>query len=174
MKLKSKLVSALAVASFSVGLNANAQDINLESYLSSNTDYLQQHECLAMNIYHEARGDSELGQQAVGFVTMNRVYDKRYPNTVCDVVYDAHLDSRGFPLRNKCQFSWYCDGKSDKPRSESSWQEARRIASKVLSRYGSVDDFTQGSIMYHASYVNPYWAKSYERVVRIDSHIFYK
>jgi spore germination cell wall hydrolase CwlJ-like protein len=171
MKLKTLLTSVVACMAVS---QVKADTLSLETFLSTNFDYNQQHECLAMNIYHEARGDSVLGQKAVGFVTMNRVNDKRYPNTVCDVVYDAYVDSRGNPIRNKCQFSWYCDGKSDTPRSKDSWRKAKEVATQVLYEYGNVQDFTEGSVMYHASYVNPYWAKSYERVVRIDTHIFYK
>lgn len=169
--LLSGTISVAVMASMAFVAYAEVLDIKTEQL---DLEYKEQHECLAMNIYHEARGDSRLGQKAVGFVTMNRVFDKRYPNTVCDVVYDAHVDSRGLPLRNKCQFSWYCDGKSDEPKSPESWQEAREVADIVLSQYGRVEDFTSGATMYHASYVNPYWAPSYEKTVRIDTHIFYK
>lgn len=139
-----------------------------------NSSYDEQLTCMALNIYHEARAESRLGQKAVGFVTLNRVYDKRYPNTICDVVYDAHVDSRGNPYRNKCQFSWYCDGRSDTPRDKVRWEQSKDIASEVIYMYNKVEDFTEGATMYHASYVNPYWASSYEKTVRIDTHIFYK
>ena len=68
--------------------------------------YREQLRCMALNIYHEARSDSTLGQEAVGMVTMNRVYSDKYPDTICDVVYQSHLNSKGAPIRNKCQFSW--------------------------------------------------------------------
>ena len=42
--------------------------------------------CLALNIYHEAKNQSFIGQVAVAQVVMNRVKDTRYPNTVCEVV----------------------------------------------------------------------------------------
>lgn len=168
--LSSTLSGVLAVGICAVAY-AEVQDYQSELALA---EYSEQHQCLAMNIYHEARGDSSLGQKAVGFVTLNRVYDSRYPNTICDVVYDAHVDSRGFPLRNKCQFSWYCDGKSDTPKSVQAWQEAKDLAHWVMQNYGVTDDYTDGATMYHASYVNPYWASSYDRTVRIDTHIFYK
>ena len=66
--------------------------------------------CMALNIYYEARGSSMADQVAVSDVVLNRVRDTRYPNTVCEVVKQGHQDSRGNMIRNRCQFSWYCDG----------------------------------------------------------------
>ena len=74
----------------------------------------KQIDCLATNIYHEARSESTIGKIAVAWVTVNRVNTEQYPDTVCGVVHDAVLDSNGNPKRNKCQFSWYCDGKMNK------------------------------------------------------------
>lgn len=138
------------------------------------TEYQQQLSCLSLNIYHEARSESKLGQEAVGLVTMNRVYDGRYPDTVCDVVYQSHVDSKGRPKRNRCQFSWYCDGKSDKIHDIVAYNEIEELSASILESYGIERDITDGAVMYHASYVKPYWAKSYERTSRVDSHIFYK
>ena len=138
------------------------------------TEYQQQLSCLSLNIYHEARSESKLGQEAVGLVTMNRVYDERYPDTVCDVVYQSHVDSKGRPKRNQCQFSWYCDGKSDKIHDIVAYNEIEELSASILESYGIERDITDGAVMYHASYVKPYWASSYERTSRVDSHIFYK
>ena len=138
------------------------------------TEYQQQLSCLSLNIYHEARSESKLGQEAVGLVTMNRVYDSRYPDTVCDVVYQSHVDSKGRPKRNQCQFSWYCDGKSDKIHDIVAYNEIEELSASILESYGIERDITDGAVMYHASYVKPYWASSYERTSRVDSHIFYK
>ena len=74
---------------------------------------------MALNIYHEARSDNLAGKFAVGDVVLNRVNDTRYPNNVCDVIYQGEhrpswKDPKTLvPVRNRCQFSWYCDGKSD-------------------------------------------------------------
>ena len=138
------------------------------------SEYQQQLSCLSLNIYHEARSESKLGQEAVGLVTMNRVYDERYPDTVCDVVYQSHVDSKGRPKRNRCQFSWYCDGKSDKIHDIVAYSEIEELSASILESYGIERDITDGAVMYHASYVKPYWASSYERTSRVDSHIFYK
>ena len=36
------------------------------------------------------------------------------------------------------------------------------------------DDPTNGSVMFHATYVDPYWTSSYEEVGTIGSHVFYR
>ena len=78
--------------------------------------------CLAMNVYHEAKNQPFEGQVAVAQVVLNRVEDKRFPNTICEVVEqgpvyeswktrnDDTLDPIYWPVKNRCQFSWYCDG----------------------------------------------------------------
>jgi N-acetylmuramoyl-L-alanine amidase len=129
--------------------------------------------CLATNIYHEARNDGITGQRAVAWATMNRVESSKYPDTICGVVYQAELKDNGIPFRNKCQFSWFCDGKPDVIDDQAAWNVAQVIAEEVYTAYGTETDPTNGSFMYHAHYVTPYWASSYEKQVRIDSHIFY-
>jgi N-acetylmuramoyl-L-alanine amidase len=130
--------------------------------------------CLALNIYHEAKNQSFVGQMAVAQVVMNRVQDSRFPHTVCEVVKQGPTYSwkKDFPVRNKCQFSWYCDGKSDKVRNKDAWQTATLIAKGVLN--GNLDDFVEGSTHYHATYVEPSWASSKTYVTRIDDHKFYR
>jgi len=130
--------------------------------------------CLALNIYHEARDQPFIGQVAVAQVVMNRVADPRYPNTVCEVVTQGptYTWSKGFPVRHRCQFSWYCDGKSDKPRDKKAWQQARLIALGVMNN--RLDDFVDGATHYHATYVWPDWATSKTPVVRINDHAFYR
>ena len=130
--------------------------------------------CLALNVYHEARDQPFIGQVAVAQVVMNRVYDDRYPDTVCEVVEQGPTYSwkPDFPVRHRCQFSWYCDGKSDKVYDEEAWQQALMIAHGVY--YGNLDDFVEGATHYHASYVLPEWAETKTQVVQIGEHIFYR
>jgi len=144
------------------------------------TDFLEaeQTACMATNIYHEARNESEIGQRAVAFVVLNRVNSPDYPSTVCDVVYEAETrphwkTGKPVPRRNRCQFSWFCDGKSDVIREKDKYDKAFDIARDVMRSYGEVFDPTDGSTYYHANYVNPNW-KHLKRVVRIDTHIFYR
>jgi spore germination cell wall hydrolase CwlJ-like protein len=136
--------------------------------------FVKETHCLATNIYHEARNEGVTGQRAVAWVTLNRVHSKKYPDTVCDVVYQAELDENGVPVRNRCHFSFYCDGKPDTIEDQTAWEIASDIAEEVMNSYYTETDPTNGAIMYHAHYVDPYWAPAYEKQARIDSHIFYK
>ena len=131
--------------------------------------------CLALNTYHEAKNQSMIGQVATAQVVMNRVADSRYPNTVCEVVKQGpKYKGSDVPVRHKCQFSWFCDGKSDEPRKDSKeWFKAKEYARIVLSGR-IVLDVTEGATHYHATYVKPSWARTKTRTTRIESHIFYR
>ena len=76
------------------------------------------------------------------------------------------------PIKNRCQFSWYCDGKSDKPKEYQAWRDAVHVANGVYN--GHLDDFVEGATHYHAHYVKPSWAETKTYVTRIDDHIFYR
>ena len=131
--------------------------------------------CLALNTYHEAKNQSMIGQVATAQVIMNRVADRRYPNTVYEVVKQGpKYKGSDVPVRHKCQFSWFCDGKSDEPKKDSKeWRMAQEYARIVLSGR-IVLDVTEGATHYHATYVKPSWAKTKTRTTRIESHIFYR
>ena len=128
--------------------------------------------CLATAVYFEARGEPTVGQVAVASVVMNRVFDQRFPNDVCSVVKQGPVYRSGAPVRHKCQFSFYCDGKSDKMRDKAAKLRATRISELVLSR--TVMDPTEGSTFYLADYVLPSWAATKTRVVQINKHVFYQ
>ena len=131
--------------------------------------------CMALNIYHEARNQSIVGQVAVAEVVMNRVEDSRFPDTICEVVKQAvTYKNTDKPVLHKCQFSWYCDGQKDEPLyNRKEWWNAQEYASIVLS--GTIAlDVTEGATHYHATYVRPAWAKTKTRTTRIDRHIFYR
>jgi spore germination cell wall hydrolase CwlJ-like protein len=127
-----------------------------------------------MNLYHEARSEPLAGVLAVGFVTMNRVADKRYPDTVCGVVHQAKYHGWDMvnPIKNRCQFSWFCDGYSDSPQDGKAMMESVLIAKHIMA--GTVTDISEGATHYHATYVNPYWADDMTVVLEIGQHIFYK
>src|SRR6056300_547378 len=130
-------------------------------------------QCLALNIYYEARGSNLADKAAVADVVLNRVYDTRYPDTICGVVQQGRQDANGNMVRNMCQFSWYCDGKHDRPQDEDRWQEAQLIAYNML-QHNKYRGITEGSTHYHATYVNPSWASSLQLVGRLGAHIFYR
>ena len=123
-------------------------------------------DCLALNVYWEARAEPRLGQIAVAEVTLNRVADPAFPDTVCAVVRQG--EDRGL---NLCQFSWYCDGLDDQPRDPSAWHHARRLALLALS--GRLPDPTEGALWFHSDQVHPDWPEL-APTVKIGSHIFYR
>ena len=95
----------------SVGSSTTMNDVwTYQSYSTMMADREKQHECLAKNIYFEARNEPFVGQFAVALVTLNRVHDSAFPNTICEVVYEGIHTASGFPKKHRCQFSWYCDG----------------------------------------------------------------
>jgi N-acetylmuramoyl-L-alanine amidase len=115
-------------------------------------------ECLAKNIYHEARGEPFHGQVAVALVTVNRLSSGLFQNTVCNVVYA------------NSQFSWTLD-KHKKIRDRKAWASAVEIATAVLSRKIYNPDFT--AVYFHAKQVQPKWSKTKTIIARIGNHIFY-
>ena len=140
-------------------------------------------ECLAKNIYFEAGVESTAGKLAVANVTINRTSDKNYPNTICGVVqegihyYNATKD-KYFPVRDRCQFSWYCDGLLDEPREGRTWESAQELAERVLVNHydKALIDITDGATHYHANWMETYpsWSKKKKVMASIDRHIFYR
>ena len=145
---------------------ASAQNFELEKLFP-------EVQCMALNVYYEARGSNLADKAAVADVVLNRVNDTRYPNTVCEVVKQGLQDANGNMRRNKCQFSWYCDGKADNPQNQDLYVEAQSIAWNMVeeSKYRGI---TEGATHYHATYVNPRWASTLQLVGRIGAHIFYR
>lgn len=175
MKIKNKIAlllntaiiatMAYSVSSYEKGFVEADEVSQTEVYLANIEP--KQIRCLALNVYFEARNQSEDGQRAIAHVTLNRMKDERFPNTICKVVWQ------------KGQFSWTHDGKSDRPGGNvienRAWELAQKIAVETLVEdFESSVDPTNGSVMFHADYVRPYWRKSFERVAQIDDHIFYK
>lgn len=134
--------------------------------------------CLALNIYFESRGENLAGKFAVADVVLNRVRDNRWPNTVCGVITQSKTvphwkTGKPLPIRNKCQFSWYCDGRSDIPDDINAWKESQIIAVQIL--HGDLfRGLTEGATHYHANYVSPKWKERFKLVGRIGDHIFYR
>lgn len=129
--------------------------------------------CLAQNIYYEARGSSRADQIAVADVVINRVEDARYPDSICEVVQQGKKHANGQMVRNACQFSWYCDGKSDWPTDMDAWVIAQQIAHNMIT-YGDWRGLTEGSTHYHANYVKPSWARTLTLTGTIGVHKFYR
>ena len=138
--------------------------------------------CLAKNIYFEAGVESTAGKLAVANVTINRTIHVNYPNTICGVVqegkhrYNKRIDEY-VPVRDRCQFSWYCDGLLDEPREGRTWKSAQDLAKKVLVNHydKALIDITDGATHYHANWMETYpsWSKTKKVMASIDRHIFY-
>ena len=120
-------------------------------------------DCLAANIYHEARGESLAGQYLVAYVTMNRVKSDRFPNTICAVV------------KQRKQFSWFKKGRSLFPKHADSWHSACSVATKfILKMPVSKIDMSEGALYYHAIYVKPSWRLRKTFIGRIGEHLYYR
>lgn len=140
--------------------------------------------CLAENIYYEARNEDIQGQFAVASVTLNRMHDSRFPNTICDVVKQNSVSQ--ISKRLVCAFSWYCDydkkGKEIPVKNRDGtvnqsvvdqFQVASIIAITVLS--GDVKDNTHGATHFHNPHISqPTWRLEMKKTITIGNHTFYK
>ena len=122
--------------------------------------------CIAMAVYWEARGEPLAGRFAVAEVVINRMNDPRYPSDACSVVYE------GGETRHECQFSFFCDGKSDQPTDDVPWRVAQLIAAAVYE--GRAAPVVGGATHYHARRVHPDWASTGQVVGRVNDHVFYR
>ena len=146
--------------------------------------------CLAQNVFMEAKGENLAGKSAVAHVTLNRVAHKKYPNTICGVTKQAKLrvNWRGYevPVIGMCQFSWYCDGKSDKiqvvyekgsrkgkaigPNMEA-WKQSVQVS--LLAMYGVTIDPTSGATHYYNHNISqPNWGQVCPVVAILSNHTF--
>lgn len=152
----------------SAGLIVIASTSSAGMYLGQKEFHVNELECLALNVYHETRAMSLADAHAVSDVVLNRVESARYPNTICEVVHQGYKKGS-----RSCQFSWYCDGKSDTPKDENAWERSRKFA-RDMYLFQMFRGITEGATHYHATYVKPYWAPSLDRVAQIGAHIFYR
>jgi spore germination cell wall hydrolase CwlJ-like protein len=134
--------------------------------------------CLALAIYHEARGEIRSGQLAVARVILNRTLSRAYSTSICGVVYEnAHRE-------NRCQFSFACDDRSDLPSHQRSWQASLEVAEQILCRESCATPsaapasatvalrFHQAT-HYHSADVSPSWSKKLAPLGRVGDHLFY-
>ncbi|MBE9516812.1 MAG: cell wall hydrolase [Proteobacteria bacterium] len=143
---------------------------SLSTWRAINSNALQRDiGCLALNVYHEARGESARGQHAVAQVTMNRVASRHYPNTICEVVYQQNWDR--IRKRMVGAFSWTELDHRSRPKGRA-WHLAQVIAHDTY--YQRTDDLVKGSLFYHAKYIKPRWARNKKPVALIGKHIFYQ
>ena len=127
--------------------------------------------CLVEAIYFEARGEDIIGMIAVGQVIINRVNDERFDDTICSVVHAGHY-YENYPVRNRCQFSYWCDGKTER------YGDSKTLEMVMIATQSILDNIRikglEYATHYHASHITPYWAQSFTRIRQIGGHIFYE
>jgi spore germination cell wall hydrolase CwlJ-like protein len=157
------VVGALAFAANLVFAHRDVQNARLRDFHARSLD------CLARNVYYEARGESRAGQYAVAEVTINRKASPFYPKTVCEVVHQKNWD----PLRKRYvgAFSWTEFEVLDAPAGEA-WQRALKVAEDVY--YQRRPAALPGVLHFHATSIQPDWSKERQRVARIGRHVFYR
>ena len=118
--------------------------------------------CVALNVYHEARGESDAGQRAIAHVTLNRVRHPAFPATVCAVV--------GQCAGGSCQFGWVSRASAE-PREPRAWARALEIAAAALA--GQSADPTRGAHYFtRADRPTPGWARRFAETATIGAHRF--
>ena len=159
--------------------------------------------CLAENIYFEARGESFKAKIAVANVTRNRVEDSRWPSTYCEVIQQGPVRESWktkqnndllpservyYPVKHRCQFSWYCDGQADIiwANMEQSgevivgnaraWRESVRISIAALGQgdYFIHDNTHNATHYYNHNLVTPSWSRKLETTTIVGNHTFQK
>jgi spore germination cell wall hydrolase CwlJ-like protein len=134
-------------------------------------------ECMATDIYFEARGESYDGRRAIAEVVMYRMKHTNYPDTVCGVIKDGiyprwDIYKLSMPMKYRCAFSWYCDRKSDVVIKKEIFKAAKELAIRVMldTKYVPILDY---ALFYHAANVEPYWSETMTINKVIDNHVFY-
>lgn len=121
--------------------------------------------CLSRTIYWEARGEAAASMEAVASVVMNRLGHEGFPNTICEVVRQGRE-------QGACQFSWWCDGRSDVAKEDDVYAIAKEVTRKALNR--QLPDRTGGAMYFHQRTVNPGWSKKYIKTAEVGEFVFYK
>jgi spore germination cell wall hydrolase CwlJ-like protein len=121
--------------------------------------------CLSRTIYWETKGEDAASMEAVSNVVMNRLGKKGFPNTICEVI-------RQGSEHGACQFSWWCDGRSDTAEDDKSYAIAKEIARKALNR--QLTDRTGGALYFHNRKATASWSAEYIKTVKIGKLVFYK
>ncbi len=122
---------------------------------------------MALTLYWEARREGRSGMIAVGAVVLNRVAHKGFPKSVCKVVFEGGETP-------PCQFSWWCDGKSDRPREATAWDQALQVARVLLGSGYRLSDPTNGALYFHSTSIAVPWNVKRQRTVQIGRHVYYR
>lgn len=155
MKVSNLPAAVLLVATLELGLTSSA---------AAKPDRATAR-CLALTMYWEAKGEGRTGMLAVASVVLNRVAHRSFPDSVCGVVKQG---GEAPP----CQFSWWCDGRSDQPTDPRVWALAEALAHDALTR--RPPDYTEGALFFHNDRISYPWLRKRQRTVQIGRHVFYR
>ena len=156
-------------------IEQSKQELKLKQELIAQLEredvWMKQISCLARNVYYEARGESLEGQKAVALVTLNRVENSMFPDTICGVVNER----KTVKGRTKCQFSWRCESHTNPKKAVRQSHESYQAALTAILEYETLTKtlVTKDTLFFHAKHVRPFWRKVKQRLTRIDNHIFY-
>ena len=145
---------------------AAEHEVSFEAAPVLRPQYFAELHCLAEAIYFEARGEKAAGQQAVAEVIINRVKSDKFPDKICEVV------TQGGNYKNKCQFSFNCDGLPEAISEKDAYAEVRMLAFRAMQ--GEIKPVAGGATHFHATWANPRWAGVFEKTAEIGSHVFYQ
>lgn len=162
------LYIAMQMLSWAMNLRATSdQTANVSSDVTTQKRE-RQLACLAKNIYHEAGNQPFEGKVAVAQVTLNRAASGRFPDDICQTIYQKNV------MYEKviCQFSWVCDREVlSRPINKANFRESEEVAKKVLLEGFRLPSLEK-AMYFHADYIDPKWKR--ERIVKIGNHIFYR
>ena len=156
-------------------IEQSKQDLKLKQELIAQLEredvWMKQISCLARNVYYEARGEILEGQKAVALVTLNRVENSMFPDTICGVVNER----KTVKGRTKCQFSWRCESHTNPKKAVRQSHESYQAALSAILEYETLTTtlVTKDTLFFHAKHVRPFWRNVKQRLTRIDNHIFY-
>jgi N-acetylmuramoyl-L-alanine amidase len=115
---------------------------------------------LAVNLYHEARGEPLDGQIAIGHVVINRALKKGV--TVKDVILKPW------------QFSWHNGNKFPPIEDYESLSKCLNAAESIINERLSGKDLWRADHYFNPTKVLPSWAKKMKLIKRIGNHDFYR
>ena len=173
--------------------------VALSGTIEPNHEHVTAAQCLALNVYHEARGQGTAGLFGVTSVVLNRVNDSRFPDSICEVVYQGPTreswktkqtpdknDAVYYPIKHKCHFSWYCDGEKDIiwanyektgqtiEMNAKAWTDSVQLAIMIAGATElQVKDNTSGALYYYNhNLVTPYWVDHFDYIGVLGNHTF--
>lgn len=163
-----RLTGLVLLAALIVTRPVIAQDSAAQVPVSSSGALDDETKCLALAVYWEGKTETRAGQLAVAHTVLNRVKHPKFPGTVCGVVSQKAEDGG-----QRCQFSWWCDGKRDEPLDDTDWKQAVGNARAALQ--DGAQDPTRGALYFHSARIKPpKWTASRKKLARIGNHVFYK